>query len=91
MILPSDIRARIEHDFSDPKERRFVTQLLLNLEVPEKDRVSRCILFVANGDLDNFRKMESLAKTDYRDAIMAGEYEYPTDRRLRNLGEPFNT
>lgn len=90
MNLPPDIELRIERDFVDMAERSAVKELFVGLEVQEKERVVRCILFVAKGNLDMLRKMEVLARTDYRDVIMAGEYEYPTDRRLRNLNEPFS-
>jgi len=89
MSLASDIKAKIDRDFHDKETWQIVTQLLSGLDVPEKNRVSRCVLFVANGNFEEFQNILSLAKTDYRDAIMAGEYEYPTDRRLRDLSEPF--
>lgn len=91
MDLPLDIKTRIENDFAHSDERNLVLKILSELQIEERERVIRCILFVANGDIDKLGKMEVLAKTDYRDVIMAGEYEKITDKRLRDFNEPFNT
>ncbi len=78
--LPDDVIARIEADFAEPR-RAEVTEALLGLPetTREQARVARCVLFVADGDL---------AHTDYRDAIVAAEYDRE-DRRLRDLSRPF--
>ena len=89
MNLPDDIVAKVTRDFRDAQEREFVLDTLSNLSVNDKNRVIRCVLFCAAGDIEMFRTMEELARVDYRDAIMNGEYEYPSCKRLRNFNEPF--
>jgi hypothetical protein len=91
MILPEDIDARIENDFPSQDDRDLVKSIISALSVDEKIRVARCILFIADGDLDRLGKLEDLANTDYRDVIMAGEYEYPSNKKLRDFNDPFNT
>ena len=91
MKLPIDIDDRIENDFPDKDERELVKDIISALSVNEKTRVARCILFVASGDMNRLEKLEALASTDYRDVIMAGEYEYPSNKRLRDFNEPFST
>lgn len=50
--------------------------------------MARCVLLVANGSYKEFARMIELANTDYRDAIVAAEYDR-RDRRLRDLSKPF--
>lgn len=87
--LPPDILARIATDYP-PEDRPGIIEALLALtEVTrEPERVARCVLFVAGGDLEEFKRMIELAQTDYRDAIIAAEYDR-ADRRLRDLSKPF--
>ncbi len=87
-LLP-DILARIAADY--PADRRDATTealLALSEVTREPARVARCVLLVANGDPGKFKQMINLARTDYRDAIMAAEYDH-TNRRLRDLSGPF--
>lgn len=87
--LPPDIIQKIKNDFPKKEEYDLVESTLKELEVDGKNRVIRCILFVASGDLKKLAQLEELAIRDYRDVIMAGEYEYPSSKRLRNLANPF--
>jgi len=91
MDFPEDIELKIREDFNNHEDRDLVRKILSDLVVKEKLRIIRCILFVSKGNLDKLGEMEALANTDYRDVIMAGEYEYPTDKKLRDFNEPFNT
>ena len=52
------------------------------------DRILRCIVFVANGDLNRLEKAIDLAKTDYRDLIVLAEYDEKNER-VRDLSNPF--
>ena len=88
--LPDDILRRITADY--PAQAAF-TQVKLTLEtlaVPEPHRVARCVLFAAERDFAQFERIAELARLDYRDAIMCGEYEPVTCKRLRNFSEPFD-
>ena len=89
MTLPADITQRIKTDFPKKEEFDLVESSLKELEVNEKNRVIRCILFAASGDFKAFSELEELAKRDYRDVIVAGEYEYPSYKHLRDLAKPF--
>ncbi len=87
--LPIDILDKINQDFSKPDDRELIIFLLENLNVNERHRIMRCILFLAQGDMDIFGEYEKLAKIDYRDVIMNAEYEYPSEKRLRDFSKPF--
>lgn len=86
--LPDDILQRIAVDYPDAAAE-FVQDALEGLAVPERDRVVRCVLFSAAGDLTSFSRMLALARLDYRDAILCGEYDPDTRRRVRNMAAPF--
>lgn len=90
MNLPDDILAKIAKDYPDTDDQRCVLDKLINLNVNETNRVIRCVLQSAAGNFEMFQKMADLARVDYRDVIMCGEYGYPPRSRLRNLDEPFD-
>ena len=52
------------------------------------DRIVRCIVFVANGDLNRLEKAIDLAKEDYRDLIVWAEYDEKNER-VRDFSNPF--
>ena len=82
---------KLKTDFKNHEDCELVRNILADLDVKEKLRIVRCILFVSEDNLETFGEMEVLANTDYRDVIMAAEYEYPTDKRLRGFSQPFST
>ena len=53
------------------------------------DRILRCIVFVANGELDLLDKAIELAKIDYRDLIVWAEYDEKREQ-VRDLSVPFS-
>jgi hypothetical protein len=52
------------------------------------DRMIRCLLFVSQGDLDKLEQAIALAKQDYRDLIVAAEYD-GSENHIRNFNHPF--
>ncbi|MCD4781556.1 MAG: hypothetical protein K8S27_13565 [Candidatus Omnitrophica bacterium] len=53
------------------------------------DRIIRCILFLSKGDTRKMEEAVCLAKEDYRDLIVAAEYN-GSDQRVRNFNLPFS-
>lgn len=75
--LTADIRARVERDFG-----RDAAPVLDKLaEVARADphldspRIMRCLVFLARGDAKRLDHYTKLARVDYRDLIVAAEYE----------------
>ena len=91
MNLPIDIELRICKDFPEQNMQELVKNIFEEMSIDEKDRVVRCILFLANGNLKRLRDFVELAKIDYRDVIMTGEYEYPSNKKLRDFNISFKT
>lgn len=91
-MLSSDIRLKVIHDFDRPDEAQLVLKLLEEFKAQNRDlsgdRIVRCIVFVANGDLDLLDKALQLAVIDYRDLIVWAEYD--KDRvQIRDMTKPF--
>ena len=93
MLLPEDIIAKIRKDFSED-EMLPILQLLSELqkEYPERSsRILRCIVFLAHGSFEEFARAVALARLDWRDLIVAAEYDgwSGEDNKRRDLNEPF--
>lgn len=75
-MLP-DIKKRIEYDFGKLAPLAFY---LIEGYLAVDDvgpRVQRCLVKMAEGDTDKLSQAIRMAKTDWRDVIMAGEtYTY---------------
>lgn len=89
--LPIDVRDRLIHDFG---ERADVVAALLiarrqnDIEDFIGDRVLRCIVQAASGNEHRLPHLLELAKQDYRDVIVAGEYDEDM-RQIRSLRDSF--
>jgi len=89
--LPPNIEARITAN-SPAEQHATITKALIGLsEATRKvEWGAGCVRFVAKRThLDEFEQMIDLARTDYRDAIVAAESDRDL-RRLRDLGSPFD-
>jgi hypothetical protein len=54
----------------------------------EENRITRCIVFYANGDLNRLNNGIKLAMTDWRDTIMTAEYDR-NNEKVRDMNKPF--
>lgn len=92
--LPADILDFVDRHIV-PADRAGVRQLLLETRYDGQAwpgaRLLRCMLFISGGTEVGFRKAIALMLRDYRDLIMAAEYEekngYPI--LVRDLSRPF--
>lgn len=95
MEFYSDIIEKIEELF---KETEIADAIVLlesakmhdNSEPPP--RCLRCALVASQGSLAKLKYYVDLLAIDYRDVIVAGEYEIKAGElfRVRDLSEPFN-
>jgi hypothetical protein len=92
-MLTRDILGKINRDFETPDEAALALSVLADFvhqnQELSNDRILRCIVFVAKGDLDMLDKAIDLAKTDYRDLILWAEYD-ENNERVRDLSTPFS-
>ena len=89
--LVADVSARIDADFSRDQVRE-VRAILLSYDATGS-RMHRCILHLAEGDLERLKKIVADARIDYRDVILAAEYESNASgwavKRVRNFHRSF--
>jgi hypothetical protein len=93
MALAADILRRINRDFNDPAT---IAQAIRRLEearaaAPDlfSERVLRCAVFAAAGDLETLDRALALARIDPRDLIVWAEYDNDFANRRRDLTRHF--
>ena len=87
-----DIRHRIARDFRPADARALLSNIAAQrAAAPDVffDRVVRCVVYVANGDLPTAERAIAMALADWRDLIVWAEYDNKFADRLRDLSVPF--
>jgi hypothetical protein len=95
MTFKDDINARIRTDFEENSSK--ATTMLLDainkVEYLKTDRVIRCIIFLAKGNLTDLNKYIETATFDTRDVMLWAEYEGLKEnekpKRVRNFNKTF--
>jgi len=92
MKLSKDIKLEIQKSFkqrskdaADLIQKQFTDNKMSN-------RIIRCVIFLAEGDLEKLEHYIKIAKTDYRDVIFMAEYiehEKKHPKRLRDFNRSF--
>ncbi len=93
-LFSSDILERIFSDFGNESVlviHALQTFLIAN-EAFRSERLVRCIIYLADKKLDGIKKGIKDARTDWRDVLMAAEYENSKDsqpKRVRDFSRKF--
>ena len=91
--IPPDIRRRIARDFGPADASELLADLTARRGTDPQtfsDRIIRCVVYVANGDLETAKRAISLALIDWRDLIVWAEYDKKFEDRRRDLNMPFD-
>ncbi len=92
MALPPDVVVRIQVDFgARAAEATHVLESRADI-ANETARVFRCVVFLAQGDLDRLVQLAEQASADYRDVIFWAEYvdhDAASPRRVRDFNRQF--
>lgn len=88
--MTPDIWRKIQKDFgSDAQDAEEKIQMLsAQSKDLIEDRLVRCIIYLADGNIKNMEDAIKLAQTDYRDVIWQAEYEC-SETQKRDLSNPF--
>lgn len=86
MEIQPDIVDRVRADFAPEVVADILTQLEAASSTP---RIQRCIVFASRGHPWYFSYLCHLTKIDYRDVIMAAEYDR-LDIRLYDFNQPLS-
>ena len=76
--LPEDVLSKVRSDYSDAVSQEFIIKALIQLGADldlNGARIPRCILFLAEGDFEAFKRYLQSAKSDWRDVIYWAEYD----------------
>ena len=92
MSIPQDIIARVEQDF--PHDSGSVLQRLVALHRDDarvfSERILRCVVHAASGEICRVDSAIELARHDPRDLVVAAEYDAQW-KQVRDLSQPFQT
>lgn len=95
MTFKEDINARIQTDFAEnaSKATTMLIDAIKKVDHLKTDRIIRCILFLAKGNLTNLNKYIETATFDTRDVMLWAEYEKLSGdqnyKRLRDFNKTF--
>jgi len=95
MPFKQDIANRIHSDFGEVACNAFeiLENAIEKTDSLNSDRVIRCIIFLAKGNIDELKKYVNAAATDPRDIMLWAEYEKSEDdinyNRLRDFSNTF--
>jgi hypothetical protein len=95
MISTKDIRERIEFDFGDKTSEaiNIIEEAIAETEYLSQDRIIRCIIFLANKDLDKLRNSIQSAIEDPRNVMLWAEYKNlginENPKRIRDFNKTF--
>ena len=96
MTFKDDIKARIQTDFGEnaDKAMTMLFDAINKVDYLKTDRVIRCIVFLANGDLTDLSKYIETATFDTRDVMLWAEYDKLSSelnyKRLRDFNKTFD-
>lgn len=96
MEFKDDINARIQTDFGENSIRatKMLIDVIKKVDYLKTDRVIRCIIFLAKGNLKDLSKYIERATIDTRDIMLWAEYEKLSGdlnyKRLRNFNNTFD-
>lgn len=88
MIFKEDIIRRITEDVGKNSNEVFtmLDEAIKKTSYLKTDRIIRCIIFLANGNIDDLNRYIEVATFDTRDVMLWAEYKKPNnDRNLRRL------
>lgn len=93
MKLPDDVTRFVERSFS-PEHLEEALSILSQAKIEDgttpDPRLLRCAAFASHGSLPRLRRLASMLAIDWRDVVMAGEYELrdKTTVQVRDLSRP---
>lgn len=96
MTFKEDITKRISSDFGEGADeaKRMLVDAFKNNNDLKLERIIRCIVFLAKGDLTDLRNYIESANVDTRDVILWAEYEgigkNKKPRCIRDFNKSFN-
>ncbi len=95
MTFKDDINARVQTDFGEnaSKATTMLLDAINKVNYLRTDRVIRCMIFLAKGDLTDLERYIETATFDTRDVMLWAEYEglkeNENPKRVRDFNKSF--
>ncbi len=96
MTYNNDIKSKIESDFGDLSSEVFkiINDAITTTEYLNHERIIRCIIFLADKDIEKLKHYISIAIQDPRDVMFWAEYinrdAEQTPKRVRDFNKSFD-
>jgi hypothetical protein len=92
MTFKDDIIERINTDFGESANQAstMLIDAITNVDYLKTDRVIRCIVFLAKGNLSDLNRYIERATFDTRDVMLWAEYEGIKENEVLNRIRDFN-
>ena len=76
MIYPKDIKEKIASDFADKASQAYqiLDEAISKTDYLNNNRIIRCIIFLADKDIEKLKKNIETATYDPRDVMLWAEY-----------------
>ena len=90
--MEKDIQTKLETDFKNDLNFAYSISEDFLKSSRESIRTTRCLVFLANGDLSMLKKLVKQGRCDYRDIIFWAEYVNHSGskpKRVRDFNKPF--
>jgi len=87
-----DIKIEIQKSFKQRSKDAIELIQKQFADTKMSNRIIRCVIFLAEGDLEKLEHFIDIAKTDYRDVIFMAEYtdhESKHPKRIRDFNRSF--
>jgi hypothetical protein len=93
MKLPDDVVRWVSLHFSETDQEKALVQLcsaVIHTGERADPRLLRCVVVGSGGDLARLSQQIGQLQVDWRDVIMAGEYEFKEGKnvRVRDFNDP---
>jgi hypothetical protein len=88
-MLPTDVIDRLRSDFPSGDEYDLATYVLTDLAEKFDPRIVRCVLHLADGDLDRLGDADNLARLDCKALVVSAEYDSNKGERIHDFSKPF--
>ena len=96
MIYPKDIKEKIDSDFAGKASQAYqiLDEAISKTDYLNHNRIIRCIIFLADKDIDKLKKSIETATYDPRDVMLWAEYSdsdiEKTPKRIRDFNKTFD-
>jgi hypothetical protein len=88
-MVPGDILAKLEADFTDADELELAVMVITELADDAPAQTLRCVVHLGEGDYGKLEEAEKFARLDGRALILSAEYDEKGQKKLHDFKKKF--